>query len=249
MNTGLLNVLHDATNDHICAVADSINVYFNGGVQEVVQQHRAVIGHQHCVAHVAHQLGFVINDFHGPAAEYVGRTNHQRVTDFAGSDDTFLVTAHGGVFRLFQAQALDHLLETFTVFGAVNGVRAGADDGHAGGFQTTSQFQRCLTAVLHDHTLGLLNVDNFQHVFQGDRLKIQPVGGVVIGGHGLRVTVDHDGFIAVFTHGQGRVHTAVVELDALADPVRATADHHNFLAIAGICLALFLIGGVHVGGV
>ena len=159
------------------------------------------------------------------------------------------MAAHGGVFRLLQPQALDHLLEPFPVLGTVNGVRAGADDGHTGRFQATGQFQRSLAAVLDDHTLGLLDVDDFQHVFQGDRLEVQPVGGVVVSGHGLRVAVDHDGFVAVFTHGQGRVNTAVVKLDALPDPVGATTNHYDLLSIAGVGLALFLIGGVHVRGV
>ncbi len=44
------------------------------------------------------------------------------------------------------------------------------------------------------------------------------------------------------------MHAAVVELDALADPVGAAADDHDLLAIAGVSLALFLVGGVHVGG-
>ena len=249
MYAGLLNVLHDAADDHILAIADGVDIDLNGGIQEVVQQHRAVVGHQHRVTHVAHQLFFVVDDFHGTTTQHVGRTHHQRITDLTGRQNAFFVTAHGGVFRLFQTQTGDHLLEPLTVFGAVNGVRAGTDDGHTGGFQATGQLQWRLATVLHDHTLGLLDVNNFQHVFQGDRLKVQPVGGVVIGGHGLRVAVDHDGFVAVFTHGQGRVYTAVVEFDALANPVRATTDHHDLVAITGVRLALFLIGGVHVGGV
>ncbi len=40
---------------------------------------------------------------------------------------------------------------------------------------------------------------------------------------------------------------AVVELDALADPVGATAEHHDLLAAGGLGLALLFIGGVHVG--
>ena len=42
---------------------------------------------------------------------------------------------------------------------------------------------------------------------------------------------------------------AVVELDALADAVRAAAEHHDLLLIGRLRLALFLVGRVHVGGV
>ena len=50
--------------------------------------------------------------------------------------------ARGGVRRLAQAQALHHLLEALAVFGAVDGVRAGADDRHAGFFQGAADLQR-----------------------------------------------------------------------------------------------------------
>jgi hypothetical protein len=51
---------------------------------------------------------------------------------------------------------------------------------------------------------------------------------------------------AVFPQGQRRMHTAVVELDALADAVRTTTQHHDLLVARRQCLALVLIGGVKV---
>ena len=38
--------------------------------------------------------------------------------------------------------------------------------------------------------------------FQGQGLEIKAVGGVVVGGDGFRVAVDHDGLVTVFAHGQ-----------------------------------------------
>ena len=48
----------------------------------------------------------------------------------------------GGVGRLLQAQTVNRLLEALPVFGTVDGVRAGADDRHARGFQLARQLQR-----------------------------------------------------------------------------------------------------------
>jgi hypothetical protein len=45
------------------------------------------------------------------------------------------------------------------------------------------------------------------------------------------------------------VHAAVVELDALADPVGAAAEDDDLAAIADLRLVLALVGGVEVGGV
>ncbi|MNI15321.1 hypothetical protein D3C73_686170 [compost metagenome] len=46
------------------------------------------------------------------------------------------------------------------------------------------------------------------------------------------------------------MYATIVELDALADTVRATAQDHDFRAIVGrVGFTLVFIGGIHVGGV
>src|SRR5690606_16974990 len=52
-----------------------------------------------------------------------------------------------------------------------------------------------------------------------------------------------------FPEREGRVHAAVVELDALADAVRAAAQDHDLPRGRRIRLALLFITGVHVGRV
>ena len=74
---------------------------------------------------------------------------------------------------------------------------------------------------------GFSTLDDVQHVLEGQRLEVQPVGGVVVGAHGLRVAVHHDGLEAHFRSANDRVHAAVVELDALADAVGPTAENHH----------------------
>ncbi len=248
MHAGFLDVLHDAADDDEGPVAERVHVHLDGVVEEAVQQHRRFIGDLHGFAHVAAQILLVMDDFHGPAAQHVGRAHHQRIADLARQSHRFLGFAGGAVGRLQQPEVVDHLLKAFAVLGAVDGVRAGADDRHAVGFQRPGQLQRGLPAVLDDHALGLLLADDLQHVLQGQRLEIQPVGGVEVGGHRFRVAVDHDGFVAVLAQGESGMDAAVVELDALADAVGAAAQHHDFGAVGRFGLALFLIGGIQIGG-
>ena len=142
------------------------------------------------------------------------------------------------------------MLEAFTVFRTVDGIRAGTDNRYASSFQRARQFQRGLTAVLDDNAFRLLNTHNFQHIFQRYRLEVEAVGGVVVGGDGFRVTVNHNGFVTVFAQRQRGVYTAVVEFDTLTDTVRAAAENHDFFTVGRrIRFALFFISGVHVSGV
>ena len=249
MHAGLFDVLHDRADHHGFAVAHRIHVHLDGAVEEAIEQHRTVVGHLHRFAHVALEFFFLVDDFHRPAAQYVGRTHHHRVTDVLRQGQGLVFAARSGVGRLTQVQALHHLLEALAVFGAVDGLRAGADDRYARFFQGAADLQRGLAAVLHDDAFRLLDTDDFQHVFQRHRLEVQAVGGVIVSGDGFRVAVDHDGLVTVFTHGQRSVHAAVVELDALADTVGAATENHDLVATARVGLALFLVGRVHIGGV
>ncbi len=249
MHAGLLDVLHHAADEGGLAVRDAVDVALDGVVEEAVQQHRGVVRDLDRFAHVALQVALLVHDLHRAPAQHVGGTHHQRVADFGGQGERLGLGARGAVGRLAQVELLQQLLEALAVFGRVDHVGRGADDGHAVGLQVERELERGLAAVLHDHADGLFQRDDFEHVFQGQRLEVQAVRGVVVGRDGLRVAVDHDGLVAVFAQRQRRVHTAVVEFDALADAVRAAAEDHDLLAVGRVGLALFIVGRVHIGRV
>ena len=70
-------------------------------------------------------------------------------------------------------------------------------------------------------------VADVAHVFDGERLEEEPVARVVVGRDGLGVAVDHHRLVARVGQRERGVHAAVVELDALADAVRAAAEDHD----------------------
>ena len=69
------------------------------------------------------------------------------------------------------------------------------------------------------------------YVFVRERLKVEPIARVVVGRDGLRVAVDHDGLKPGVGEREACVHTAVVELDALANSVWTRAEDHDLLTI------------------
>ena len=77
--------------------------------------------------------------------------------------------------------------------------------------------------MLHDHAFWLSTRTISSTSSRVTGLEVQAVGGVVVGGYGFRVAVDHDGLVTIFAQGEGGVHAAVVELDTLADTVRTAA--------------------------
>ena len=77
--------------------------------------------------------------------------------------------------------------------------------------------------------LRAIDVDD---VFRSEGFKVEFIGGVVVGGDGLGVRVDHNGFETIFAEGETGVNTAVIKFDALSDAVRATAENNDFRFLA-----------------
>ena len=248
MHSRLFNVLHDRPDNHGLTIAYSIDIDLDGGAEKAVQQYRRILGYTNRITHVAQQVLLPIDDFHRPAPQHIGGPHHQWITNFSRRVDRFIDTAHGCVLGLAQSQLLNHLLKPFPILSTVYLVRRGADNGHAGPGQIAGQFQWRLAPELNDDPFRLLQVNDLQHILEGDRLEKESVRGVVIGGDRLGIAIDHDGFVAVFTHGQCCVDTTVVKLNALPDTIGPAAQHHNLASISGSRLTLFLIGGVHISG-
>ena len=137
----------------------------------------------------------------------------------------------------------------FAVFRQVNGLGAGADDGHAVGFQSVGQVQRSLASELDDDSVRLLLLADMKHVFQRQGFKEKLVGGIVVRGDGFRVGVYDDGFITHFPQSHGGVHAAVVEFNPLANAVRAAAQDEDFFSACFAGFIFISIGGIKVGGV
>ncbi len=190
-----------------------------------------------------------MNDIHGPAAENVTWTNDERIADFFSHSDGFIFGSCRSVRRLTKSQLLEKMLEPLTVFSNIDGVGCCSDNLDAVSFQSTSQFQRSLPAVLNDNTFRFFDIDNLQHIFESDRFEIESVAGIVVSGDCFRIAVDHNGLIAVFAESHCCVNAAVIEFDTLSDSVRTAAEHHDLAAVCRIRFIFFLVSGVHVSGI
>ena len=246
MDAGLLDMLHHATDDDLLAIGQGIDIHLAGIVQETVKQHRRVVRHFDGFAHVAFEIARLMHDFHGAATEHVGWTDDEWVTDFFGQTKCVGFRSGRAVGGLLETEVVQQFLEPLTVFGRIDHVRRSADDRHAVGLEIARELERCLSTELHDHADRFFDGDDFQYILQRQRFEVQPIRGIVVGRHSLRIAIDHDRFITVFAHRQGGMHTAVVELNALADAVRPSTENHDFLAVTRISLALLLVSRIHV---
>ena len=84
----------------------------------------------------------------------------------------------------------EQLLEALAVLGEVDRVGRGAEDRHAGALRARSASLSGVwppNCTITPCSLPLLaRLDDLEHVLDGQRLEVEPVGGVVVGRDGLR---------------------------------------------------------------
>src|SRR5439155_5235844 len=113
----------------------------------------------------------------------------------------------------------------------------------------TSELERRLPAELDDDASGPLALEHREHGLRVERLEVEAVGRVVVRRDRLRVAVDHDGLVPQRAEALRRVYAAVVELDALPDPVRARSEDDDGPARLRPILVDLAPGRVEVVGV
>ena len=239
-------MLHDRTYDGHRTIGNAVDVDLGRGFQEAVDQHRAVGRHIDGLAHVLPQLAFLVNDHHRAAAEHEGRADQHRVADAFGDHRGFVFRHGGAGLGLLEADLVEQGGEVLAVLGQLDAFRRGADDRDAVALEVGGEVERGLATELDDHAVRLFLVADVEDVLEGQRLEEQLVGGVVVGRDGLGVRVHHDGLVAEFLQCEGGVDAAVVELDALADPVRTAAEDDDLLSVGLAGLVLVAVGRVEV---
>ena len=225
-----------ATNTRL-AIGDHVDVDLDRVLQVAIDQDRPELGELRRRRHELAELGGVVHDPHGPAAEHVGGADHQRKADRARARRSASSRSWQMSFSGWRRPSRrSSSWKRCAVLGQIDRIGRGAEDRHAGIGERLGELERGLAAELDDHPAQLaaarLDAHDLEHVLGGQRLEIQPVGGVVVGRDGLGVAVDHDRLDARLGEPEHGVHAAVVELDPLADPVRSAAQDDHLAPLA-----------------
>lgn len=227
MNTGLLDMLQDAADVNLFAIAQGVDIGLDRTLQEAVQVYRVVGANARSLGHVIAQMLGIVGDHHAAAAQHVARTHQQRVANVRGHGLGLL--KRGGLTRrrVHNAQLVEQGGKALAVLGKIDGVGLCAHNVHAALLEHARQLKRGLAAERHHDAVGALDIDNVHDVLVSERLKVQAIGCVVVGRDGLGVAIDHDGLEAASRQRVARVHAAVIELDTLANAVGAGAQDHR----------------------
>ena len=240
-------MLHHTADDAEFAVGNAIHIDLGGVLQKAVHQNGTLGAGFHGSADVAAEVGFIMDDFHGTPAENKGGADQHGIANARGDIDGLLLVRGGAALGLAQPELVEHGREVLPILGHFNAARLGANDGATICGEAGGEVQRGLTTELHDDGIGFFPLIDIEDILERERLEVELVAGVVIGGNRLGVGIDHDGLPTEFLQREGGVDAAVVELDTLADAVRSTAEDENLLFVAAAGFVLIAVGGIVIG--
>ena len=219
VDPGFLDVLHHRADVRVAPVRDRVDVDLERLLEEAVDEHAAL----HPLGRRA-QLVRLVADAHRAAAEDVGRTCEHRVADPSGDADGLVGVGGHAPRRAGDAERAEQPAEALPVLGDVDRVEGRAEHLVPLLLERARELERRLAAELDDDALGLLPLADREHLLDPERLEVEAIRRVVVGRHRLGVAVDHHRVVAERAEALDGVHAAVVELDPLADPVRAGAE-------------------------
>ena len=140
----LLDVLHDATDDHPLAIGHGVHVHLVGILKEPIEEDGMLWRRSNCLAHVVRQLVIVVDDGHGAASQHVRGSHQHRIADSAGHADSLVQRAGCTTWWLGDAQPVQQLPEALPILSQINGIRRCPPDGYTCLLQGDGQLQWCL---------------------------------------------------------------------------------------------------------
>ena len=191
VDAGRFDVLHQTADDHLAgAIAEGIDIHLGGVLEVLVNQNRVIRLDVHRFVHVAVELVLAVDHLHGPAAQDIAGAHHHGIADAISHHPGLGLAAGQAIAGLTDVEAPQDRFELLAVLRGVDRFRRGAPDAGARGLtggglqpvqQRNRQLQRGLAAELNDHALGLLRLDDVQHILKGEGLEVEAIRGVVVG--------------------------------------------------------------------
>ena len=250
VDTGALDVLHDAGDQDVLAVGNDVHLQLLAH-EVLVHQHRVFDLAGENDLHIGPHVLIVVGDDHVLAADDVGGAQQHGIAQLMSGVQRLLHTGDGPALRPFDREPLQQGIEPLPVLCHVDGLGAGTQDRDTVAVQELGELDGRLAAEGHHHAHGLLHLDDVHDILGEQRLKVQAIGGVIVRGDGLGVVVDDDYLVAQFLQRPDAVDGGIVELDALTDADGAGAQHHDDgLAAAGEGpgFAELVKGRIEIGG-
>ena len=174
-------------------------------------------------------------------ADYVGRTKKDGIFKLFSCFKRFFLRHNGKRFRTRNRILIKERLKTFSVLCRVNAVRARTQNSNSVLIEIRAKLDCRLSAEGDDNAVRLFNVKYVLYVFGCQRLEIQSIRRVEVGGNRFGIVIDDDNFVAKFFKRPYAMYRRIVKFNTLTDTDRPRPDNHDTLFATLGCKRLCLV--------
>ena len=241
-------MLHDTRNQDILAIAHGI--YLNLLTLEIfIDQNRMLLCNLVDDSDILFHILIVDGNLHTLSAQYIGRTNQNRITELVCCFLCLLCGKYGMSLWTRNLAFLQNTVKQLSVLCRIYIFCGSSENLHAHLNQSFCQFDCSLTTELYDCTIRFLDIYNVFHIFWCQRLKIQLIGNIKVCTYSLRVVIDDDCLISLFCKCPGTMYGTEVKLDTLSDTDWSGTKNKDFLSVrCGNCFVFTAIYRIVVWG-
>lgn len=216
MDTGTLDMLHDAWDQDVCTVTDG--VYLDLLTHDIfIYQNRMLLGNLVDNADKFINILIIDGNLHSLSAQYIGGANQNRIPQLMSRLFCLLGCKYRMACWSWDAALLQDGVKALSVLSRIYILGRCSQDRNAHFHQRFCELDSRLAAELNYCSVWLFDINNALHILRCQRLKIQLICNIKVRTYSLRVIVDNDGLIAFFAECPGAVYGTEVKLDSLSD--------------------------------
>ena len=230
-----LNVLHNAGDYEIIAVANRVNLDFrshhifidkNGIFQ--------LVGGDYL--HILRNVRVAVRDNHILSAENVRRTEQNGITKLVCRFQRFFLGKDGFSLRTRDIALFKQLVKQLSVLRRVNIGSLRSENANAHFREVFRELNRGLSAKLHNAAVRLFGCHKRFNVLFGERVEVKARSRVKVRGNGFGVVVADNRFAALFLQRPHAVNRAIIELNSLSYSDRSRTENDNLFLVGRVLL-------------
>ena len=169
----------------------------------------------------------VVNYLHVLSAYDIGRTQQNGIAELLRGFKRFFERVDRESRRTRNAESAEQPVELFPVLCNVDTACGGPENLYAMPVEEGGQLYSRLTAERDNNAYRVFRVDNVHNILGSERLKVESVGGVVVGGNGFGIVIHYNDIVSHLFEGVDAVDGGVVEFYALSYSYGTRAEYEN----------------------
>ena len=226
MNTSSFHMLHNARNQNILAITNSVHLQLNS-FHIFINQNRILNLLPQNNRHIFFYVRRRVCNNHILPAQNITWTQQNRIFQTGSRFKGLNFRKNSNTFWTLNIKPVTKFFKTFTVLSQINRISRSTKNPNALFIKKFRQINRSLTTKSHHNTNRIFRADNIHHVHWRQRFKIKPVRRIKISRNSFRVIINNSNLVPKLFQRPHTLHRRIIKLNSLPNANRSRTKNNN----------------------